>query len=100
MKTTWKPTVAGVLDIVCGCFGIIFGLFVTWWAGAMMGSFQWGGGQFPIVLGIVAIAGGICALQRKVWWLALVGSIAALLPFWFLGIASLILIVLAREEFE
>jgi len=55
---------------------------------------------FPAVVGIVAIVGGLYAMQRKIWWLALAGSIAALFPFWFLGLAPLILIALSRDEFE
>jgi len=45
--------------------------------------------------------GGVYALQRKKWGLALVGSIAAFFPpKWILGIAAIVLTVLAREEFE
>lgn len=51
-------------------------------------------------LAVLAMVGGILALQRKSWGLALAGSIAAVLPFSLLGIAALILTALSRDEFE
>jgi hypothetical protein len=98
MKTTWKPIAAGVLDIILGCCTLIGG-FLFYNFMSVVGA-GWEVFAFPAVAGIVAIVGGIYAMQRKIWWLALVGSIAALLPFWFLGVASLILIALSRDEFE
>ena len=52
------------------------------------------------VLGIMGMAGGVCALQGKRWTLALTGSIAAALPFSILGIAAFVVVVLTRDEFE
>ena len=53
------------------------------------------------ILGILAIIGGIYALQRKKWGLALTGSIAALFPVvGLLGIAAIILTLLSRDEFK
>ena len=52
------------------------------------------------VFGIMAMAGGIYALQGKRWPLALTGSIAAALPFSILGIAAFVVTVLTRDEFE
>jgi hypothetical protein len=52
------------------------------------------------ILGILAIVGGICALRRKRWGWALAGAVGGVLPFFPLGIASLILTVMARDEFE
>ena len=51
-------------------------------------------------LGILAIVGGYCALRSKRWGWALAGAIAAILPFFPLGITSVILTVTARDEFE
>jgi hypothetical protein len=51
-------------------------------------------------LGILAIVGGICALRRKRWGWALAGAVGGVLPFFPLGIASLTLTVMAKDEFE
>ena len=58
---------------------------------------------FPIVtaaLSVSAIIGGICALRRKNWAMALVGSIAVIWPTTVVGIAAVVLNVMARDEFE
>ena len=52
------------------------------------------------ILGILAIVGGICALRRKRWGWTLAGAIAAIFPIFPLGIASLVLTIMARDEFE
>ena len=52
------------------------------------------------ILPVLALVGGIYAIQRKKWGLALAGSIAAFLPFSLLGIASVVLIALSKNEFE
>ncbi len=52
------------------------------------------------VLGTMGIMGDIYALRGKRWTLALAGSIAAALPFSILGIAALVVVFLARYEFE
>ena len=102
MKKTWKPVAAGVLDIICGCFTLIgfYFFYYIFSSAGIMGDAGWTVAIIPTIAGIVAIVGGIYAMQRKIWGLALTGSIASLLPFWFLGIASLILIVLSRDEFD
>ena len=102
MKTTWKPVAAGVLDVICGCCTLIGGLFLysIFNSAGIMGDSGWTLAIFPTIAGIVAIVGGIYSMQRKIWWLALAGSVAALLPLWLLGIVSLILIALSRDEFE
>jgi hypothetical protein len=49
---------------------------------------------------MLAVIGGIYALQREKFGLAVTGSIAAFLPFSLLGLASIILIALSKDEFE
>lgn len=89
---TWKPTAAGILTVAAGAIGLIVGsvlvtrppLFVV--------------GLPAIVISIVALAGGFCALTRRAWGLALAGSICAV-PCW-LGIPAIVFVVLSREEFS
>ena len=82
---------AGILAIIAGVVGIGWGIIVS--AGF-------------IVLGIVALIGGICALRRRLWGLALAGAICAavLHPYigrtaLFLGVPAVILVSLGKREF-
>jgi hypothetical protein len=97
---TWKPTAAGILSIISGAF---------------MAWYHWGPNTrvetipLGIVLGLIAIAGGIFAIRRKVWGLALAGAICAIVPphpwgelIWtpVLGIFAVVLVALSRNEFS
>jgi hypothetical protein len=104
MEKTWKPTVAGILDIIAGAFEVIIGIVI-----AALGSIGWffGMGWISaigaplIVFGIIAIVGGIYALRREVWGLALVGSICALVgPWGLLGLLAIIFVALGKGEFK
>ena len=53
-----------------------------------------------IVLGVLAIVGGVYALKNKTWGLALAGSIAAVFTGRLLGVLSLIFIVLGKKDFN
>jgi len=53
-----------------------------------------------IVLGIVAIVGGIYALKRQKWGLVLAGCICALFPWFILGLPVIIFVVLGKGEFK
>jgi len=56
-------------------------------------------GGILVVLGIIAIAGGVSAVRRRSFSLALAGAICTL-PSLVFGILALIFVSLAREEFE
>jgi hypothetical protein len=125
VQKTWKPTVAGILNIIAGVFnllgaiGVIIGIIVfvsvgvsplfeeMWRELAYLGI----GLNFLIIImvifaifsaivGILPLLGGIYALQRKQWGLALTGSIAAILGSTPLGIAATIFTALSKDEFE
>lgn len=107
MENTWKPVVAGILSIVSGCLNVLAalaaGLFM-YMPAAHMGiprlSMLGGLGILFIAFGAVAIAGGVCALQRRRWALALAGSICAIISPWaLLGILSTVFVALSRDEF-
>jgi hypothetical protein len=105
MEKTWKPTVAGILAIIAGALeliiGVVFAIGVGFGAGII--GMGWLSAIFAplIVLGIVAILGGIYALLRKIWGLALAGSICALIGPWFiLGILAIIFVSLGKREFS
>ncbi len=104
MERTWKPTTAGILSIIAGAIALIAGIVI-----AVVGSIGWffgipwvsAIGAPSIILGIIAIVGGSYALKRRVWGLALAGSICALLGPWaILGILAIIFVSLGKGEFE
>jgi uncharacterized BrkB/YihY/UPF0761 family membrane protein len=112
-KKTALSTVAGILDIVAGGFGVIGVLVMTI---AMIALANDPDRHAPdevdpiivlvamtvplAILTALAIVGGIYALRRKKWGMALAGAIAAALPFSLMGIAALVLTALSRDEFE
>jgi len=121
LEKTWKPIIAGILGIVSGVVGLIAvsGLIVA----IIVTS---GGANIPgtedvpmfvpslltgiaaplAIVSILSLVGGIYAIQRKIWGLALAGSICAIfssipllggLP---VGITATILTALSKNEFE
>lgn len=116
MKRTWMPEVVGALDITSGLISLAVALFLTAVnisIGDIMdfaGASQWLPFQLPAILwtvaavffvcGGVALAGGVAALRRKTWGLAVIGSVAASFPWCLLGITAAALTALARGEFE
>ena len=105
MEKTWKPTVAGILAIIAGVLGVIIGVLFAAGVGVLGGIFGMGWLSIIfaplIIFGIIAIVGGIYALQRRIWGLALAGSICALIGPWFLlGILAIIFVSLGKREFK
>jgi len=116
MKTTWKPQVAGILSILGGVVGLMgsFGILIAitaisagrHWAG----NWDWEVGDvIPILWAIgipmflcavTSIVGGIFAVQRKYWGLALAGSITAFCPIWIFGLMATIFTAISKDEFK
>jgi hypothetical protein len=118
MENKWMPKVAGILDIVAGSFGVFLSCIMALWFGFISYFIPSGTAEFhdfpgsfvaifiiPWVIfmlaaGILAIVGGIYALKRKMWRLALAGSIAAFFGSSPLGVAAIIFTALSKSEFE
>ena len=121
MERTWKPTTAGILTIISGCFGIGAGAAIVQgvsFLNQLLSDINIGGvpldmggigsvfgllGVASIILGIIALIGGIFALRRKVWGFALTGAILSLplLPVGtVLGILSIVFLAKSRREFS
>ena len=123
VEKTWKPIVAGILNIVCGALrilgaiamliGIMFFIPVAvtggpgpvpdmadWMIPGVLSTILVIGVVFLLVVGILPIIGGIYALQRKKWGLALAGSIVAIFCSSIMGILAIIFIAMAKDEFE
>jgi hypothetical protein len=115
MQRTWKPTAAGILCIIAAIIcialvvlsALVIGVFQLFWIfGASPGQEIPGSGLVNGILigggivSIVAVAGAVCSFKRKVWGLALAGSICALVGFGVLGILAIIFISLSKSEFK
>ena len=125
MKRTWKPKVAGILEIVAGLVSLqcLFGVSLegaVFWAAFPRDLFGAGSPAvvfliivLPLVcLSLLALVGGILTLRRKKWRLALAAAIAAIVPFLVLtrlgaamaipgvlGVVAIILLIQSRAEF-
>jgi len=105
MEKTWKPKAAGILSIIAGCMGIALGAYVLIIGAPAraliqeMTGFDAVMGTPEIGIGIAAIVGGIFALKRRVWKLALAGAILAIISMPFLGIPATIFVSRGRREF-
>ena len=81
-EKTWKPTAAGILCISAGVIvmipGIALALFFAY-VGRGWLDFIDAAPLIIIIAGIIPIVGGIYALRRRIWGLALAGSIFALI---------------------
>ena len=106
-RKTQLPVVAGVLILVSVGFralallaALVFGLFILIWPSGG-GLIALGAVAFIVCVAllVLAVVGGIYALQRRNWGLALTGAIIATLPFSLLGVAAIVLLALSKEEF-
>jgi hypothetical protein len=117
---TWKPTTAGILNIISGAGGIIGFFFLLLFGMIIVNAASWGGfteqdietlsvglsatvfivlAIISAVLGILTLIGGIFALKRKLWGLALAGSIASAISGSLLGILAIIFLAMSKDEF-
>lgn len=113
------PTAGGILCIISGAlgfvaiaflltFGSIFGITIARDVMVSLGYWQ---ASLPLTImgiiaipllcvNIVAIIGGIYAIQRRGWGMALAGSICAIFPSQVLGILAVVFIAISRKEFK
>ncbi len=121
MEKTWKPTTAGILNIISGAISALgaIGLIIAiifFSSGTM--AMQFIRPQdlpfvapilntvliialvLTIIEAVFPIVGGVFALQRKKWGWALAGSIISILGVFPLGVLSTIFVSMAKKEFE
>jgi hypothetical protein len=121
-KRSGLLTAGGVLSIIGGAFEVIGGVIMVvlpmgvkillrlallpfhpggWWERIIPVIPFWLiiVGVPLLVLGIIAIVGGVLALRRKNFGLSLAGAICAL-PTKILGILAVIFVSLSKKEFE
>ena len=121
MEKTWKPTTAGILNIIAGAISVFFaiGLIIAITAASTWQFFLAAipPEDFPFIAPILStiliillvlsvieavfpIVGGVFALQRKKWGWTLAGSIIAILGVFPLGVLSTIFVAMGKEEFQ
>jgi hypothetical protein len=116
-----KAYISGILSIISGIIGVLwlgYAILMYYFMNAMLRSnafsdyqnqslmfnqfmqliyLGWGIGA--AIFGIIAIIGGIYALKKKHWGMALAGAIAGTIACPACGIPSIILISWAQNEF-
>ena len=118
---TWKPTTAGILNIISGALSVqgVIGLVFAIVVGDIRKDIlticppEYLPSVTPLIPTILIILlllfiiqtvfpiiGGVFALQRMKWGWALAGSIIAIVAMFPLGVASTIFVVMAKGEFE
>ena len=111
-----KAKAAGILNIISGAFTLMWFIILIIAIPITSGAFSIPGTEAipafvstilwiiaipTLAIGVLALIGGIYALQRKYWGLALAGSILAILaPLTVLGILSTIFISVSKDEFK
>ena len=120
-KPSMTPAIAGMVLILAGLLGLL-----TWAAALAVNTSMLQGllppnspitaaqlqsiflvcGIIGSILSIIALAGGIVALRRKGWGLAMIGSVLGLFtigPYFLasiLALIGLILLIVSRKEFQ
>ncbi|HXZ30358.1 MAG TPA: hypothetical protein VEG43_04265, partial [Dehalococcoidia bacterium] len=107
---SWMPMAAGILDLVIGIPDLVAGIILAVIGGVLtffiagLGALL--GAPF-IILSIVAIVGGVFAIRKRVWGLALAAAICGFvvgLPFIapaiLLGIPAIVFTVLGKRQFK
>jgi len=110
-QRTWKSTTAGILTILAAIIGIFLVRLLITYSGWYGEPTEFSPGStlvvvpesafgIQLVFGIMAIGGGICALTRKFWGFALVGSICSFICLWPLGLLAIIFTAVSKKEFS
>lgn len=124
---TNRHMTAGIMSIISGALGALGGLMIAVLSVVMLSAIEQtiaqqpsarGGGPMPAdilkvfqaiyvgsgvvyaLIGVVGIIGGIFALKRKHWGLALAGAIAGSIVFYPVGIVGVIFASMAHPEFQ
>ncbi len=107
VRKSWKATIGGLLAIITGYLNILAGILAiigynTGFLTVFSVGVGTGLGILLLALGIVAVIGGVYAIRRRGWGMALTGSIVSLAPTPAIlpGIFSLIFTTLGRPEFK
>ncbi|MDD1768380.1 MAG: zinc ribbon domain-containing protein [Methanomassiliicoccales archaeon] len=116
-----KSLIGGILVVISGLIGIVTGLILAVTASTILDALgdMYGAdilqavegvlvacGVIWFIIGLIALIGGIFAIRRKRWGIAIVGGVFGLLtigPYFIgsiLGLIGLILIAISKDEFS
>jgi uncharacterized protein (DUF983 family) len=105
-KETVKPIIGGVL-IILGALVELYVGYVLAWTGEAFSGITFGMSDFltvcgaiVLLLGIVALLGGVLSIMRKVYGLAILGGILSIPGGVIPGLVGLILVAMSHEEFK
>ncbi len=105
-KETAMPLIGGIMIIIGAIIELLVGAGLVAGGSALLGlSFGGSGilvacGALLIIVAIVALLGGVFAIQRRHFGLAIVGGILALGGYFIFGLIGLILVAVAKDEFK
>jgi hypothetical protein len=106
----WLILISGILAVITGIYMVIdpetfvelyTGIGYTFSTDVMVGA-----GVMALIFGIVAIAGGLAALKKRSWGLAVIGGFLGFIAsgaFFLgtlLGLIGLILVAVSKREFK
>lgn len=86
MEKTWKPTVAGIMCIIAGILCVLPSIAVGWMYTPINTAL--------VIVAIVPVVGGIFALRRRIWGMALAGSIVTVINTVIVGIFAVTVFVM------
>jgi hypothetical protein len=111
----WKAVAGGVLSIIAGSLHLSGWLAVAIILNKLIGAGYFGeDGPFIsataiwilvlplLILALIAIIGGIFALNKKCWGIALTGAICAIFSpaTWMIGVSATVFISISKYEFS
>ena len=103
-KDSSLPVAGGALILIASLGYFLGGAFMAASGSALfgltLGASGWvvGCGIILILLGVLALLGGIFAIQKKHWGIAIIGGVLTIPSV--LGLIGLILVAVSRESFE
>lgn len=112
-KKTVMPLVGGILILVGGVITLLWGVALAGSVGALdalnpvdveavdlVSDLLTACGVILLILGLVGVLGGVFAIMRKHFGLAILGGIFALPGFFIPALIGLILVGMSKDEFE
>ncbi len=105
MRNKNLAVAGGILSIIAGIIGM-FILAFAWSMGGnpLFGAQVWVCLVIELILSTLAITGGIFAISRRMFSVAVIGAVCAILAAGLftllLGILALVLIVIAKDSFQ
>lgn len=108
-KKTVMPLIGGALMIVAAAIELYYGALLVGAstaadilpiAGDWVEDILVVCGALAIIFGIITLMGGVFAIMRKHFGLAVLGGIFSLLGWFIPGLIGLILVAISKDEFE